>query len=144
MRCPKCGKEVDEEDRYCSHCGHPLEHEPKEMRKEKKECLFIGFLAFVFFLMILHYSDEAHSHMWSATDHFFDDEPEWGMDDVWRTQRDIDNIRWIAILWFLLTCYTIYLLWKRQERIRRYKRAFEIALTCCTIYLLWKGPLHLT
>ena len=29
-RCPSCGAEVDEEDRYCPYCGYPLKKEPKD------------------------------------------------------------------------------------------------------------------
>ena len=25
MKCPKCSANVSESDRFCSHCGHPLE-----------------------------------------------------------------------------------------------------------------------
>lgn len=37
MFCPECGKQVEDDSKFCEHCGHPTDNDPQESPTRKDE-----------------------------------------------------------------------------------------------------------
>ena len=49
MKCPKCSKEIDDQDLFCGFCGTKIEKLERPVKKKKRK---IGIKIFMFFALI--------------------------------------------------------------------------------------------
>lgn len=49
MKCPKCSKEIDDQDLFCGFCGAKIEKLESPVKKKKRK---IGIKIFMFFVLI--------------------------------------------------------------------------------------------
>lgn len=56
MKCPKCSKEIDDQDLFCGFCGTKIERLERQTKKKKRK---IGIKIFIFFALIAMLSGTA-------------------------------------------------------------------------------------
>ena len=120
MKCPKCGREVDEEDKYCPYCGSLIERRKTTKPIKLKNLVAISIILGIFIIAIIP-TPHTYVSLKVMTSTYTITEPEYGYvtrtriatytEYVERTQTE--RVKWLTLSKTIPDCH--YFEWNLRD-----------------------------